>query len=42
MTRIYREFLKLNSPKINESIKKWVTELNRTFSQEEIQMLKNT
>jgi hypothetical protein len=26
---------KLNSPKINESIKKWATELNRTFSKEE-------
>jgi hypothetical protein len=33
---------KLNSPKINEPIKKWVTELNRTFSKEEFQMTKNT
>jgi hypothetical protein len=24
ITRIYREFKKLNSPKINEPIKKWV------------------
>jgi hypothetical protein len=31
ITRIYREFKKLNSPKINEPIKKWATELNRTF-----------
>jgi hypothetical protein len=30
--RIYRELKKLNSPKINEPVKKWVTELNRTFS----------
>jgi DNA-directed RNA polymerase specialized sigma subunit len=32
--------LKLNSPKINKSIKKWATELNRTFSKEEIQTTK--
>jgi hypothetical protein len=38
ITRIYREFNKLKSPKINEPIKKWATELNRTFSKEEIQM----
>jgi hypothetical protein len=40
ITRIYREFKKLNSPEINEPIKKWATELNRTFSIEEIQMAK--
>jgi hypothetical protein len=38
ITRIYRDLKKLNSPKINEPIKKWATELNRTFSKEEIQM----
>jgi hypothetical protein len=32
ITRIYRKLKKLNSPKINEPIKKWATELNRTFS----------
>jgi predicted transcriptional regulator len=37
ITRIYRELKKLNSPKINEPIKKWATEQNRTFSKEEIQ-----
>jgi hypothetical protein len=38
ISRIYRELKKLNSPQINEPIKKWTTELNRTFSKEEIQM----
>jgi single-stranded DNA-specific DHH superfamily exonuclease len=40
ITRIYRELKKLNSPKINEPIKKWATELNRIFSKEEVQMAK--
>jgi hypothetical protein len=40
ITRIYREFKKLKSPKINKPIKKWAIELNRTFSKEEIQMAK--
>jgi hypothetical protein len=39
-TRIYRELKKLNSPKINEPIKKWASELNRTLSKEEIQRQK--
>jgi hypothetical protein len=42
ITRIYRELKKLNSSKINEPIKKWASELNKTFSKEEIQMTKNT
>jgi hypothetical protein len=32
ITRIYRELKKLNSPQINEPIKKCATELNRTIS----------
>jgi hypothetical protein len=40
ITRIYRELKKLNSPKINEPIRKWATELNRTSLKEEIQMTK--
>jgi hypothetical protein len=40
ITRIYRERKKLNSPKINEPIKRWATELNRTVSKEEVQMAK--
>jgi hypothetical protein len=38
INRIYRELKKLNSPKINEPIKKWASEVNRTFSKEETQM----
>jgi hypothetical protein len=42
ITRIYRELKKLNSSKLNEPIKKWATELNRTFSMEEFQTAKKT
>jgi hypothetical protein len=38
IARICRELKKLNSPKISVPIKKWATELNRTFSKEEIQI----
>jgi hypothetical protein len=39
ITRMYRDLKKLNSPKINEPIKKWASGLNRTFSIEEIQKM---
>jgi hypothetical protein len=41
ITRIYRELKKLNIPQISEPIKKWATELIRTFSKGELQMAKN-
>jgi hypothetical protein len=40
ITRIYRVLKKLNSPKINDPIKKLTNELNRAFSEEEVQMAK--
>jgi hypothetical protein len=40
ITRIYRDIKKLNSPKINELMKKWATEQNRTLSKEEDQISK--
>jgi hypothetical protein len=38
--RIYRELKKLNSPKINDPMKKWANELNRAFAKKEVQMAK--
>jgi transketolase len=40
ISRIHRGIKKLNSPELNEPIKKWKAELNRTLSKEEIQMAK--
>jgi adenosine deaminase len=36
ITRIYWELKKLNSPKINDTVKKWANELKRDFSKPEV------
>jgi hypothetical protein len=42
ITRIYRELKKLNSPIINEPIKKWATELTELSQKKKFKWPKNT
>jgi hypothetical protein len=42
ITRISREFKKLNLQRLNDPMKKWASDLNKAFPKEDVQLAKKT